>query len=68
MKVDSGRSGFVGERDDQLGVVSVGDDVESVASDDGCKGGHVDVEEDRAQGGALGYSAADLCRLRVEQG
>lgn len=39
MKVDSGGSGFVGERDDQLGVVSVGDDVESVASDDGCKGG-----------------------------
>lgn len=50
LEVVPGGVGFLGEVEDELGVVGVGYYAESVFSDDGYEGGHVDVEERGAEG------------------
>ncbi|KAJ1130952.1 hypothetical protein NDU88_009296 [Pleurodeles waltl] len=55
-----GLGGVLGEREDQLGIVGVGDDVEVVGSGDVSERGHVDIEEGRAEGRTLGYAADDF--------
>lgn len=57
---------FISDGENQLCVVGIEDYVESVVSDNGCKRGHVGVEEGGAQGRALWDSAADLCRFGGE--
>lgn len=67
MEVALGDCGFIGEGEDQLSVVGVGDNVESMLPDDGCEQGHIHVEESGSQRGALRHSAADFCGFRVER-
>ncbi|KAJ1205825.1 hypothetical protein NDU88_001251 [Pleurodeles waltl] len=60
VEIGFGGGRVVGEGEDELGVVGVGDDVEVVTAGHLCEGGHVNVEQRWAQGGALGDAADDV--------
>ncbi|KAJ1165452.1 hypothetical protein NDU88_005880 [Pleurodeles waltl] len=66
VKVGFGSVRVLGEGEDELGVVGIGEDVEVVLAGHLCEGCHVNIEQHRAEGRTLGYAADDVGGFGLE--